>query len=44
MAADERSQKLTFSARATLTRRGLFEFAGLAIASSVFPSRAAVGA
>jgi 2-methylcitrate dehydratase PrpD len=40
MRSDERSQKLAANAHAILTRRGLFEFAGLAIASSVFPSGA----
>lgn len=42
MSSDRRSQEPASNARAILTRRGLFELAGLAIASAVFPSSAAI--
>ncbi len=38
MGADERSVEPGSTSRAILTRRGLFEFAGLAVASSILPS------
>lgn len=41
MLSDRRSQKPGSNARAILTRRGLFEFAGLAMASVALPSGAA---
>ena len=42
MGPDPGSQEPNANARAILTRRGLFEFAGLAIASAVFPANAAM--
>src|SRR5215467_8308933 len=41
MGSDERHHEPGFNNYAPLTRRGLFEFAGLTIASSVFPFSAA---
>jgi 2-methylcitrate dehydratase PrpD len=42
MGSKKRSQAPASEARATLTRRGLLEFAGLALASAVFPSGATI--